>query len=123
MHCWCYVRMVIDEDLLKRFVDQLVSSLPWVAFLSESDHGAFSDEAANALWACAADGDFIAFADLLEDWRNTAQIQSDPDLAAALSSDIADWQGSVVRRALDIRTGRRKTASGADVRVELDLDD
>lgn len=82
------VALVHDETLVDRFAVALAAALPWVAFLPEADREAFAIEAADTLRACASIGRFTAFADLIEDWRNTAEVWSDPALAASLSADV-----------------------------------
>jgi len=77
-----------DETLIDRFAAALADALPWVAFLPDADREQFVVEAADTLRACASLGRYTAFADLIEDWRATAEVWSDPDLAAALSGDI-----------------------------------
>jgi hypothetical protein len=71
-----------------RFAVALVDTLPWVAFLPEKDREAFATEATDTLRACASIGRYTAFADLIKDWRNTAEVWSDTGLAASLSGDI-----------------------------------
>jgi hypothetical protein len=77
-----------DKALVDRFAVALVDTLPWVAFLPERDREAFATEAADTLRASASIGRFTAFADLIQDWRNTAEVWSDAGLAASLSGDI-----------------------------------
>jgi hypothetical protein len=69
-------------------VDALASTLPWVAFLQEDDRRTFVEEAVSTLRACASIGRYAAFASLVEDWRNTAEIWSDPALARSLATPI-----------------------------------
>ena len=47
-------------------------------------------EATDCLRACASIGRFTAFSDLVDDWRNTAELWSDPQLAAALRADVSE---------------------------------
>lgn len=82
--------LVHDEVLVDRFAAALAVALPWVAFLPEQDREAFATEAADTLRACTSIGRYTAFADLIEDWRNTAEVWSDPTLAASLSGDITE---------------------------------
>lgn len=77
-----------DETLVERFAAHLLTTLPWVAFLPDGDRRQFIAEASDTLRACASLGRFTAFADLIDEWRNTAEVWSDPALAAALGSDI-----------------------------------
>ena len=81
--------LVHDENLVDRFAVALAAALPWVAFLPEQDREAFVTEAADTLRACASLGRFTAFADLIDDWRNTAEVWSDPALAASLTAEVA----------------------------------
>lgn len=80
--------VVHDEAALARFVDRLGASLPWMLFLPEGDRETFATEATETLRACASIGKYTAFTNLLDDWRNTAEIWSDPSLAASLSGDV-----------------------------------
>jgi len=82
--------LVHDAALVGRFASLLAASLPWVAFLPERDREKFAVESAQMLRACASIGRYTAFADLLEDWRNTAEAWSDPNLATELSGDISE---------------------------------
>ena len=83
------VALVHDKALVNGFAAALVTALPWVAFLPEQDREGFVTEAADTLRACASIGRFTAFVDLVEDWRNTAEVWSDRALAASLSGGIA----------------------------------
>lgn len=80
--------LVHDEGLALRFPDALASTLPWVAFLPDEDRAAFASDAAETLRACVSIGRYTAFATLIEDWRNTAEIWSDPELARSLDAPI-----------------------------------
>lgn len=82
--------LVHDEALVDRFAEGLAGALPWMAFLPDRDREAFATEAAETLRACASIGRYTAFADLIEDWRNTAEVWSDPSLAEALSGEITE---------------------------------
>ncbi|BAK33762.1 hypothetical protein MLP_07480 [Microlunatus phosphovorus NM-1] len=83
------VALVHDEALVDRFAAALATTLPWVTFLPDPDREAFATEAADTLRACASIGRFAAFADLIDDWRNTAEIWSDPSLAASLGAEVS----------------------------------
>ncbi len=84
------VTLVQDESMVHRFTDALASTLPWVAFLPDADREAFAKESADTLRACASIGRYTAFSELIEDWRNTAEIWSDSALAASLSRDVPE---------------------------------
>ncbi len=81
--------LVHDELLAERFVTELIEGLPWVAFLPLADRATFALELADTLRACASIGRYVAFADLIDEWRNTAEIWSDSALAADLTSEVA----------------------------------
>ncbi|BAK38273.1 hypothetical protein MLP_52590 [Microlunatus phosphovorus NM-1] len=83
------VALVHDEALVERFAAALVTVLPWVAFLPDTDRETFATEAADTLRACASIGRFTALADLIDNWRNTAEIWSDPSLAASLAAEVS----------------------------------
>ena len=80
--------IVHDSELSERFPEALASTLPWVEFLPEQDRADFAREAADTLRACASVGRYTAFAALIDDWRATAEIWSDPDLSRSLRSRI-----------------------------------
>lgn len=80
--------LVHDPVLAERFPDALASSLPWVSFLPEDDRKVFAVEADETLRACASLGRYTAFASLIEDWRSTAEIWSDSELARSLAEPI-----------------------------------
>lgn len=84
------VALVHDEALVDRFATAFAGSLPWVAFLPETDQVVFVAEAADTLRACASIGRYTEFASLVDDWRNTAEVWSDPALAASLSADVTE---------------------------------
>lgn len=83
------VALVHDEALVDRFAAALAMVLPWVAFLPDTDREAFVTEAADTLRVCAPICRFTAFADLIDDWRNTAEIWSDVSLAAFLAAEVS----------------------------------
>lgn len=84
------VALVHDEALVHRFAAAFAASLPWVAFLPETDRVVFVTEAADTLRVCASIGRYTEFAHLVDDWRNTAEVWSDPALAASLSAEVIE---------------------------------
>lgn len=76
------------DDVIERFGSFLAASLPWAASLPGPDRDTLAVESAETLRACASIGRFTAFAELIDDWRTTAEIHTDLELAAAPSSDI-----------------------------------
>ncbi|MFJ2617993.1 hypothetical protein [Glutamicibacter sp. NPDC087344] len=87
---------VRDEAMVERFSSLLVTTLPWTVLLPERDREQFVVESAKTLQACASIGRYTAFADLIEEWRNTAEVWADPTLAAELSGDISQPLGQPV---------------------------
>lgn len=79
-----------DETLVARFATAFAEAQPWAAFLPVQDRETFAAEAADTLRACASIGRFTAFADLVEDWRNTAEVWSDPALAESLAAEVSE---------------------------------
>ena len=59
-----------------------------MSHLPEAERQAFLAEAAATIRDCAATGNSAAFADLVAEWENTAEIWSDPELAADLQGDV-----------------------------------
>lgn len=84
------VALVHDDAMIDRFTGALADALPWVAFLPKKEQETFAIEAADTLRACVSIGRYTAFANLIEDWRDTAEIWSDPALADSLASDLAE---------------------------------
>lgn len=84
------VALVHDETMVDRFAVALAATLPWVSFLPTQDQQSFATEATDTLRACASICRFTAFADLIEDWRTTAEVWSDPTLAATLTREVPE---------------------------------
>lgn len=91
------VALAHDEALTERFAAALAATLPWMTFLPEADREAFVTDAADTLRACASIGRFTAFADLIEEWRNTAGVWSDPALAESLAAEVPEPLDQPVR--------------------------
>lgn len=79
---------VHDDALRSRFPQALMSTLPWTSFLPEEDRRSFAAEIVETLQACASVGRYAAFAALIDDWRTTAEIWSDPALARSLGAPV-----------------------------------
>jgi len=77
-----------NEALANRFVDEFTQVFPWVGFLPAEDKTEFVKETASTLRACASIGRFTALENMIDDWRNTAEIWSDPALASALTAPV-----------------------------------
>lgn len=75
----------------------LDEALPWASFLPPGDHRRFVEELSRMLVASAAIESFASVAQLLREWRATATIHADPQLARRLKRPIVA-AGPVVRR-------------------------
>lgn len=87
-----------DDALTDRFTTALAEVLPWMVLLPAADRATFVTEAVDALRTCASGGKLTAFAALIEDWCRTAEVWSDPALAASLATGVADPLGQSVCR-------------------------
>jgi len=76
----------------------LTDGFPWAACLPEPDRRAFSAELTQALVASADLGSFDEIRQLLREWRATAAIHADPELAASLLKPITDVDGRPVAK-------------------------
>lgn len=82
---------------LEKLAGTLVDSLPWVGFLPGKDRIEFARELIDCLEASASVDNFAPFGELLEDWRNTASLWADPDLASELLTPLPGDGGRVER--------------------------
>ena len=78
-----------NDALLSRFVDEFTQSFPWIGFLPSDERAEFVKETSATLRACASIGRFSALDNVIDDWRNTAEIWSDPILASTLAEPVA----------------------------------
>ena len=74
--------------MTERLVAALIEHEPWVRFLPADDQEAFVTEVTETVRACASIGRYTALVNLMDEWRTTAEIWSDPELAAALAADV-----------------------------------
>lgn len=68
-------------------LDILPDAFPWVRFLPEPDVHAFAVELVDTMRAADSIGNSASVAQLLIAWQHTAEVHSDPELLAALTSD------------------------------------
>ena len=66
----------------------LDEALPWSRFLPKADRAAFACELTHMLVASAEIENFAPVAQLLREWKNTAEIHADPALAKRLRKSI-----------------------------------
>ncbi|MDD2859105.1 MAG: hypothetical protein PHU75_10580 [Candidatus Nanopelagicales bacterium] len=62
---------------------------PWAALLDAADRDDFVDEYLTTLRGCAAIGNFSRLAIVVDAWKGTAELQSDPALRARIRRRIA----------------------------------
>ncbi len=90
--------MVLLRQADQRGRDRLLEALPevftWTRFLPEGDQRLFLTEFADTLRAVEDLDNLAPVAHLIEEWKHTAEIHADPDLAAILAQDGDDY-GSV----------------------------
>lgn len=67
----------------------------WVVFLPGADRALFVDELVRTLVAAAEVENLAPVAQLLREWRATAEIHADPALARRLSGPITTSGGSI----------------------------
>lgn len=74
-------------------LDVLPYAFPWVRYLPTRDLREFATELVETLSAAAEWGNTAAVAQLLTEWRHTAEVHADPELYAALTVDSGDDYG------------------------------
>lgn len=66
------------------------SDFAWAAALDEDEQEAFLRELESTLLVAASGGPIEPVLDLIHDWRTTAEIAADPDLATELVEDLPE---------------------------------
>ena len=66
----------------------LPTAFPWVRFLPKNDARAFLTELIETLHACADLGNVAALVPVINAWRDTAEIYSDPELLKAATAPL-----------------------------------
>jgi hypothetical protein len=82
---------------------------PWVRFLPEADRALFERNFVETLQACVSLGNFAKLDEMLGDWKATALIHADPELAAELKRPIPAGPEIPVPRPRKPRRRRAKT--------------
>jgi len=80
--------LVNDDNGRKAMLLALPHAFPWVRFLPEHDTRAFLTELVETLHACADLGNAAALVTLINAWKDTAEIHSDPELLKAASAPL-----------------------------------
>jgi hypothetical protein len=73
----------------------LAEVFPWAEFLPEADRAAFLDEFSRTIVASAELDNFAAVSQLLREWRHTAEVHADPELARRLTRPLEPEGGPV----------------------------
>ncbi|MGW6099811.1 hypothetical protein ACWFRK_37005 [Streptomyces sp. NPDC055157] len=76
-------------------LDVLPAAFPWVRCLPAHDVREFSVELVGSLGAATELDSTAAVAQLITEWRRTAEVHADPELSAALTTDCGEDFGSV----------------------------
>ncbi|MFC7469961.1 hypothetical protein ACFVVJ_28010 [Streptomyces albidoflavus] len=80
---------------MELLLDLLPDAFPWVRFLPETDLHAFAVELVDTMRAADSVGNNASVAQLLVEWQHTAEVHSDPELLAALTTDHGEDYGPV----------------------------
>jgi hypothetical protein len=76
-------------------LDVLPATFPWVRYLPPHDVREFSVELVDALGAATELDNTAAVAQLITEWKHTAEVHADPELTAALTRDSGEDYGPV----------------------------
>jgi hypothetical protein len=83
------------SNLLKEALEE---KLPWVRLLPPEDSDTFLREFLKTAEACASAGNTAALAQLVHEWKATAEVHADPALAARLKRPLPAGTGRAVAR-------------------------
>ncbi|MET7510467.1 hypothetical protein [Streptomyces albidoflavus] len=84
-----------EPGSMELLLDLLPDAFPWVRFLPETDLHAFAVELVDTMRAADSVGNNASVAQLLVEWQHTAEVHSDPELLAALTTDHGEDYGPV----------------------------
>jgi hypothetical protein len=76
-----------EPGSMELLLDILPDAFPWVHFLPDPDVHAFAIELVETMRAADSIANSASVAQMLIAWQHTAEVYSDPDLLAALSTD------------------------------------
>ena len=74
----------------------LADAFPWVEFLPMPERELFAEELTRTMIATSSVDNFAPLAQLVREWRATAEISADPELARRLAAPIDDPTGGLV---------------------------
>jgi hypothetical protein len=89
------------------FAHALEERLPWVRFLPPAERDRFTREFLTTAEASGAAGSTAALAQLIHEWKATAEVWSDPKLAAELRRPLPTPKGGPVLRPRQRRASRK----------------
>ena len=79
--------------------EALGEAFAWVEFLPASDRELFAEELTRALLAAASGDVGVSVAQLVHEWKATAEIHTDPELVRQLSEPLEAVGGAVAKPA------------------------
>lgn len=80
--------------------DALLDEFPWTSFLPMADRAEFVNEFTRTVVAAAEIDNFAPLAQLINEWRATAEIHADPKLARRIRRPVAATGRAVPRPSL-----------------------
>ncbi|WP_420431991.1 hypothetical protein [Candidatus Poriferisocius sp.] len=91
----CLARLLckISADSPEAMDDAVESAFPWVEFLSSDGRREFAEELTRIILASASVENFEQVDLTIDSWQNTAEILSDPELTALLTTPITVTDG------------------------------
>ncbi|MFD0509337.1 DUF6247 family protein [Streptomyces chiangmaiensis] len=90
-----FVEMMRTTQGRTLVLDVMPATFPWVRYLPAHDVREFSVELVAALQVAAEIDNTAAVAQLIAEWRHTAEVHADPELYAALTTDSGEDFGPV----------------------------
>jgi hypothetical protein len=90
-----FVEMMRTTQGRTLVLDVLPATFPWVRYLPAHDVREFSVELVGALGAAADLDSTAAVAQLITEWKHSAEVHADPELYAALTTDSGEDYGPV----------------------------
>ena len=94
----CLARLLckIAADSPEAMDDAIGAAFPWVEFLSTEERREFAEELTRTILASASVQNFRQVELAIDSWENTAEILSDPELTALLTTPITITHGGRV---------------------------
>jgi hypothetical protein len=86
-----FVALLRDGDAEGLMMRVLPEVFPWARFLPEDDRRQFLTELVQTMRGADDLENFAPIAQLIVEWRDTAEVHADPAVAAALSQDAGDF--------------------------------